>query len=112
MFVTPAHAATQAGAQGGSARFFIDFAVPMLLIFVIFYFFMIRPQQRRMKEHQAKLASVKRNDTIVTTGGLIGKVTKVDDTEVEVELAQNVRVRVLKAMVAEIRQPGAKPAND
>ena len=86
--------------------------VPMLLIFVIFYFLLIRPQQRRMKQHQALIGAVKKNDVVVTGGGLIGKVTKVDETEVEVELAPNVRVKVVKGMLAEVRLGGAKPAND
>ena len=85
---------------------------PFLLIFIIFYFLLIRPQQKRMKAHQAMLAEVKRNDVVVTSGGLIGKVTKVDEAEVEVELAPNVRVRVIKGMLSEVRQTGAKPAND
>ncbi len=86
--------------------------IPLLLIFVIFYFLLIRPQQRRMKQHQAMITAVKVRDTIVTTGGLIGKVTKVEDAEVEVELAPNVRVRVVKGMLSEVRPHGAKPAND
>jgi preprotein translocase subunit YajC len=84
----------------------------MLLIFVIFYFLLIRPQQKRLKAHQAMLGAVKRNDVVVTSGGLIGKVTRVDDAEVEVELAANVRVRVVKSMLAEVRDGGGKPAND
>ena len=85
---------------------------PLLLIFVIFYFLLIRPQQRRMKQHQSMIGAVKVRDTVVTSGGLIGKVTKVDETEVEVELAPNVRVRVVKGMLSEVRPHGAKPAND
>ena len=113
MFATPAYAAAagQAPADGGAGSFLVGLA-PMLIIFVIFYFLLIRPQQKRMKSHQAMLSSVKRNDVVVTTGGLIGKVTKVDDAEVEVELAPNVRVRVVKGMLAEVREPGGKPAND
>jgi preprotein translocase subunit YajC len=65
-----------------------------------------------MKSHQAMLGGVKRNDVVVTSGGLIGKVTKVDEAEVEVELAPNVRVRVVKGMLAEVREAGGKPAND
>ena len=85
---------------------------PLLIIFVIFYFLLIRPQQRRMKQHQAMITAVKVRDTVVTSGGLIGKVTKVEDAEVEVELAPNVRVRVIKGMLSEVRPHGAKPAND
>jgi len=113
MFATPAYAADagQAAAGGGTAGFIVGLA-PMLIIFVIFYFLLIRPQQKRMKAHQAMLASVKRNDTVVTSGGLIGKVTRVDDAELEVELAPNMRVRVVKGMLAEVRVAGGKPAND
>ena len=110
MFATPAYAAT-AGAPAGGGSFLLGIA-PMLIIFVIFYFLLIRPQQKRMRSHQAMLAAVKRNDVVVTGGGLIGKVTKVDEAEVEVELAPNVRVRLVKGMISEVRQAGAKPAND
>jgi preprotein translocase subunit YajC len=85
---------------------------PLLLIFVIFWFLLIRPQQRRMKQHQAMIGAVKKNDTAVTTGGLIGKVTKVDEAEVELEIASGVRVRVVKGMLSDVRPHGAKPAND
>ena len=85
---------------------------PLLLIFVIFWFLLIRPQQRRMKQHQAMIGAVKKNDTAVTTGGLIGKVTRVDEGEVELEIAAGVRVRVVKAMLSDVRPHGAKPAND
>ncbi|MEA3051878.1 MAG: preprotein translocase subunit YajC [Sphingomonadales bacterium] len=85
---------------------------PLLLIFVIFYFLLIRPQSRRVKEHRDMIGAVKRNDTAVTSGGLIGKVTKVDEAEIELEIASGVRVRVVKGMVSEVRPHGAKPAND
>ncbi len=110
MFETPAYAAGGTAAPGGGG--FLLGLAPMLLIFVIFYFLLIRPQQKRMKSHQAMLGAVKRNDVVVTSGGLIGKVTKVDEAEVEVELAPNVRVRVVKGMLAEVREAGGKPAND
>ena len=76
------------------------FFLPLILIF---YFLLIRPQQQRAKKHAEMIAAVKRGDTVVTSGGLIGKVTKVGDTEVTVELAENVRVRVIKAMIVEVR---------
>jgi preprotein translocase subunit YajC len=85
---------------------------PLLLIFVIFWFLLIRPQQKRMKAHQAMIGAVKKNDTAVTTGGLIGKVIRVDEAEVELEIAPNVRVRVVKSMLSDVRPFGAKPAND
>ena len=113
MFESPAYAATggAAAAPSGMAGFMVS-VFPFLLIFVIFYFLLIRPQQKRMRVHQDMIGAVKRNDVVVTSGGLIGKVTKVDETEVEVELAPNVRVRVIKGMISEVRTSGAKPAND
>jgi preprotein translocase subunit YajC len=110
MFASPAHAAAGA-APAGAAGFFVS-VFPLILIFVIFYFLLIRPQQRRMKQHQALITAVKKNDVVVTGGGLVGKVTKVDETEVEVEIAPNVRVRALKSTLSDVRPHGTKPAND
>jgi len=111
MFASPAYAATGGAAAGGTATFLIQI-FPLLLIFVIFYFLLIRPQQRRVRQHQEMVGGVKPRDTAVTNGGLIGKVTKVDDHEVELEIAQGVRVRVVKSMLSDIRPHGAKAAND
>ena len=111
MFESPAYAATGGAAQGGAASFFMSI-FPLILIFVIFYFLLIRPQQRRVKQHQEMVAGVKPRDTAITSGGLIGKVTKVDENEVELEVAQGVRVRVIKSMLSDIRPHGAKAAND
>jgi len=87
--------------------------VPLLLIFVIFYLLLIRPQQKKMKDHRALIDAVKKGDTVVTAGGVVGKVTKVEDTELEVEIAANVRIRVVKSTLSDVRVPGAaKPAND
>jgi preprotein translocase subunit YajC len=85
---------------------------PWLLIFVIFYLLMIRPQQRRVKEHQAAIAAVKKGDDVITGGGIRGRVTKVGDEEVEVEVAQGVKVRVVKSTISAVVNPNAKPAND
>ena len=113
MFESPALAqATSGGSAAGGTAAIFNMVFPLLLIFVIFYFLLIRPQQRRMKQHQAMLGAVKPRDTAVTSGGLIGKVTKVDDNEVELEIAQGVRVRVMKTMLSEVRPHGAKAAND
>lgn len=112
MFASPAFAQTAAPAASASPAGFIVQMAPLLLIFVIFYFLLIRPQQRRLKAHQAMIGAVKKNDIVVTGGGLIGKVTRVDETEVEVEIAPNVRVKALKSTLTEIRPFGAKPAND
>jgi preprotein translocase subunit YajC len=111
MFSSPAFASAGAASSGGTAGLFIQFA-PLLFIFVIFYFLLIRPQSRRVKEHRDMITAVKRNDTAVTSGGLIGKVTKVEDNEVELEIAAGTRVRVVKTMLSEVRPHGAKPAND
>ena len=111
MFASPAFAATGAAAPSGAAAFMVNI-FPLILIFVIFYFLLIRPQQRRMKQHQAMIAAVKPRDTVVTNGGLVGKVTKVEEHEIEVEVAQGVKVRVVKSMLTDIRPHGSKPAND
>jgi len=86
--------------EGGSA--FAQF-IPLILIFAIMYFLLIRPQQKKLKEHKAMVEALRRGDQIVTQGGLIGKVSKVKDTdEIEVELAQGVKVRVVKSTVAQV----------
>lgn len=104
-------AAASSAPTGGAAGMLIGIA-PWLLIFVIFYVLMIRPQQKRAKEHQAEIASVKKGDEVVTGGGLRGRVTKVAETEVEVEVAQGVKVRAVKSTIAQVLKPNAKPAND
>ena len=86
--------------------------LPWVLIFAIFYFLMIRPQHKRMKEHQAQVAAVKKGDEVVTAGGIRGRVTKVTDEEAEVEIAQGVRVRVVKATLSQVLTKKSKPAND
>jgi preprotein translocase subunit YajC len=111
MFSSPAYASAGAASSGGTAGLLVQFA-PLLFIFVIFYFLLIRPQSRRMKEHRDMIGAVKRNDTAVTSGGLIGKVTKVDETEIELEIASGTKVRVVRSMLSEVRPHGAKPAND
>ena len=98
------------GPCAAAPAFFMQI-LPLLLIFVIFYFLMIRPQQRRMKEHQATIAAVKKGDEVVTGGGMRGKVTKVGEDEVEVEIAQGVRVRVVKSTLSDVLGK-PKPAND
>ena len=115
MFESPAFAqATDSGSAAGgmNAAGIFQFAFPFVMIFAIFYLLVMRPQQKRLKQHQDMLGAVKPRDTAVTTGGLIGKVTKVDDNEVEMEIATGVKVRVVKAMLSDIRPHGAKAAND
>lgn len=98
MLVTPAYAqAAAGGAAGGLFNF-----VPIILIFVIMYFLMIRPQQKKLKEHRAMIDALRRGDQVVTSGGMIGKVVKVGDAEIEVELAPNVKVRVVRNTVAQV----------
>ena len=80
--------------------------VPTVLIIGIMYFLMIRPQQRRLKEHQAMIAAIRRGDTVVTSGGIIGKVTKADDNELQVEIADGVRIKVVRGTVSEVRTKG------
>ncbi len=92
MLISPAYAQ---GASGGSD--FLIQLVPILLMFVIFYLLLLRPQQQRVKQHREMVANLRRGDTVVTSGGIIGKVTKVrDDNEIEVEIADNTRVRVVR----------------
>lgn len=99
-------------APSGGTSFFIQ-TIPLVLVFIIFWFLMIRPQQRRAREHQAQIAAVKKGDRVVTGGGLIGKVIKVGDTEVEVELGQGVRVTAVKSTLTQVgNAAAAKPAND
>lgn len=112
MFIPSAYAQTTGGAAAnGGITSFLSLA-PLLLVFVVFYFLMIRPQQRRMKSLQSAVAGVKKGDSVVTAGGLVGKVTKVEDAYVEVEIAPNTRVRVVKATLAEVTPLGGQPAND
>ncbi len=100
MLISPAYA--QAAQPGGFTESLGAF-LPLILIFVIFYFLLIRPQQRRMKEHKAMLEAIRRGDRVVTNGGLIGTVTKVvTDTELQVEIADGVRVRVMREMIANV----------
>ena len=97
MLVTPAYAPAAGGGAGAIAQF-----IPLILIFVIMYFLILRPQQKRMKEHRAMVEALKRGDQVITQGGLIGKVTDVKDDEVTVELAQGVKVRVVRATIAQV----------
>lgn len=99
MFATPAFA--QAAAPGGAASSLISF-VPIVLIFVIMYVLMIRPQQKKVKQHRAMIEAVRRGDQVVTAGGLIGKVTKVAEGEVEVEIAPGVKARVVKSTLTQV----------
>ncbi|QFU09010.1 preprotein translocase subunit YajC [Rhodobacteraceae bacterium THAF1] len=99
MLVSPAYAQAAGGGIGGALGSF----VPLILIFAIMYFLLIRPQQKKVKEHQKMVEALRRGDQIVTAGGLVGKVVKVHEGEAEVELADNVKVRVIKSTIAQVR---------
>jgi preprotein translocase subunit YajC len=103
--------AAPAGSQGGASGLLFGI-VPWLAIFVIFYFLMIRPQQQRVKQHQASIAAVKKGDEVITGGGIRGRVTKVSDDEAEVEIAQGVKIRVVKSTISQVLTPNTTPAND
>jgi preprotein translocase subunit YajC len=108
--ITPALA--QTASPAGGMDMFVQL-VPFVLIFIIMYFLIIRPQQKRARDHQDMIKNVRRGDQIVMNGGILGKVTKVgDEPDIEVEIADGVRVRVLRGMIAEVRAKGepVKPA--
>ena len=104
-------AAAGAAQPSGMAAFFNTLFLPIAL-FLIFWVLVFRPQSKRAKEHQAEIAAVKKGDEIITGGGLRGRVTKVSDDEVEVEIASNVRVRVVKSTLTHVVNASTKAAND
>src|SRR5919201_3940321 len=109
MFVTPALA--QGGGMLGGDNIMVQL-LPFVLIFVIMYFLILRPQQKRSREHQDLVKNLRRGDTVITSGGLVGKVTKVvDDVQLEVEVADGVRVRQVRSMVSGVRAKG-EPVKD
>jgi len=111
MFATQAQAQTPGGApaSGGLPDMIQMIGLPLIL-FVLFYVLMIRPQQRRMKQHQGMVAALKRGDTVVLNSGVIGKVDRVDDTEATIEIAASTKVKVVKSMIAEVRVRGEPAA--
>ena len=113
MFISPAFAqAGPFGLSGDSSSMIVQF-MPLILIIVIMYFLILRPQQQRMKRHQEMVKALRRGDTVVTNGGLVGKVTKVvDEEQIEVEIADGVRVRQLRSMVSEVRAKSEPVKND
>nr|UXE45214.1 Sec translocon accessory complex subunit YajC [uncultured bacterium] len=109
MFITPAFA--QSGLFGGDSNMLVQF-MPLILIIVIMYFLILRPQQQKVKQHQAMIKALRRGDTVVTNGGMVAKVIKVvDDDQIEVEIADGVRVRQMRAMVSDVRAKG-EPVKD
>lgn len=112
MFATPAYAQTAAGASAGGLEAMLLQIAPLIGLFVLFYFLLIRPQQKRMKQHQEMLTSLKRSDVVVLASGVVGKVVRVEDAEVGVEIAQGVTVKVVKSMITSVRSKGDAAAND
>ena len=100
-----------AAASAGSAPGWTGF-LPIIGMIAIFWFLIIRPQMRQQKVHREKIAGIKKGDQVVTAGGVLGKVVKVDDNYAEIEIAKGVQVKVVKATVGDIVPPGGKPAND
>ena len=113
MLISPAYAQVAGGApaEGGALAFIVQFA-PLLLLFVVGWFLLIRPQQQRARALAVTIDAVKKGDQIITAGGVLGRVTRVEDRYVEVEIAPNTRVRVVKATIAEVTSSATKPAND
>ena len=114
MFITPAFAQGNplSSLFGGDSGGMVTSLLPLILIVVIMYFLVLRPQQQRVKSHQSMVKALRRGDTVVTNGGLVGKVTKVvDDDQIEVELADGVRVRQVRSMITDVRAKG-EPVKD
>jgi preprotein translocase subunit YajC len=112
-FATPAYAQAAGAAPAGGMDGILSMLPMMLILFGAMYFFIIMPQSKRAKQHKAMLAAIKRNDTVVLSSGLIGKVTRVEEQEVMLEIATGVNVRVVKGLISEVRAKGEPaPAND
>ncbi|HXL65918.1 MAG TPA: preprotein translocase subunit YajC [Xanthobacteraceae bacterium] len=114
MLITPAYAQSNplSGLFGGDSGGMVTSLLPLILIVVIMYFLVLRPQQQKVKQHQSMVRALRRGDTVVTNGGLVGKVTKVvDDDQIEVEISDGVRVRQMRSMVSDVRAKG-EPVKD
>lgn len=109
MFVSPAYAQAAGGAAGGGD--FLIQLMPLLLIFVIFYFFLIRPQQKKAKEHKGMIDALRRGDQVITQGGVYGKIVRVLDDAIEIEIAPNVKVKAVKSTIVALVSK-SEPAND
>lgn len=109
MFATPAYAQAAGAAAAGPQDMLMQF-LPLVALVVLFYFLMIRPQQKRAKQHQAMLGALKRGDVVVLSSGMIGKVVRVEDKEVGVEVATGVTVKVVKGMISDVRVRGEPAA--
>ncbi len=101
MFISPAYAQSAGGGSG------LEAMLPLVLIFIVFYFLLIRPQQKKMKDHKEMLGNIRRGDTVITGGGITGKVTKVDnEQEVTVEIAKDVKVKVQRSLISGVQVKG------
>ena len=108
MLISPAYAQSPLG--GGTDM--LTSLLPFVLIFVIMYFLILRPQQKRVKQHAEMVKNVRKGDTVITSGGLVGRVTKVvDDDQIEVEVADGVRIRQMRQMISDVRAKG-EPVKD
>lgn len=105
---SPAHAQAADAAAAGVSSGLVQF-LPLVLIFVVFYFLLIRPQQKRMKTHREMLANIRRGDSVVTSGGIIGMVTRVQDNELQVEISDGVKVKVARDMIANVNAKTETP---
>ena len=100
MFISQAFA--QAASSGGGSSFLIQIA-PLILIFAVFYFLLIRPQQKKMKEHKTMVAALAKGDKVVTAGGLMGTIFKIEDEKIAtIEIAENVKVKVVRSTISEV----------
>jgi len=106
--ILTAAASTDASGMGS----IVTNILPLVMIFAVFYFLLIRPQQKRAKEHKAQIEAVQKNDDVITGGGLMGKVTKLADDYVVVEIAQGVKVKAVKSTLSHVESRTKKPAND
>ncbi len=114
MLIFPAYASDPAVAAAGGGSSLLGAMAPLLVIFVIFYFFLVRPQQKRIQEYQKLVSGLRRGDRIVTTGGIIGTITKVEDkgADVMVEIAEGVRIRLQRSAIAEVLAKTAPVADE
>ncbi len=114
LLISAAHAQEAAAGATGAAPSPLTGVLPLVFIFVVFYFLLIRPQQKKYKQHQAMITAVKRGDKVVTGGGIHGKVTKVEDTTVSVQIAEGVEIQVEKVTLSNVLTKGTegKPSND
>jgi preprotein translocase subunit YajC len=106
VFISQAHAQTAPPAAGGGTESTLFSILPLVLMFVVLYFIMIRPQMKRQKEHKAMIEAIAKGDEVVTAGGMLGKVSKLGETYVSVEIAGNVEVQVQRTAIAQVLPKG------